>query len=150
MGVVMRYCLGPNTLGRMKGCPIHLSFHSCVPCSKMAIIFFMYSWVLGGGIPIAPGNILCNNTSRATDRQSLCLPSLNAQINSSKAGVWVQILPILSLYTGVVYRLLQPSIFEINSRTLMAMMLWAPDVLWFLLSAYRQSSMNLTSISSLV
>ena len=63
--------------------------------------------------------------SCAVDRQSLYLPSLNAQINSLKSGVEVRILPILLLYTGVVYMSLQPGIFEINSRILMDMMLWA-------------------------
>ena len=91
-GSIIRYWPGPNTLGGMEGCPIHLSFDAGVPCSKMGIILFIHSWVHGGGTPMAPGSIRQNNTSHAVDRQSLCLLSLNAQINSSKAGVWVQIL----------------------------------------------------------
>ena len=84
---IMRYWPDPNTLGGMEGCPRHLTFNACVPHSKMMIILFMQSLVLGGGTPIAPGSILQNNTSHATDRQSLCLLSLNAQMNSSKALV---------------------------------------------------------------
>ena len=47
----------------------------------------MHSLVLGGGTPVAPGSILQNSMSHAIDRQSLGLPSLNAQINSLKAVV---------------------------------------------------------------
>ena len=54
----MRYWLGPNTLGRMEGCPGHLSFDAGVPRSKMRIILLMYALVLGGGTPLAPGSIL--------------------------------------------------------------------------------------------
>ena len=85
----MRYWLGPNTISGMEGCPIHLSFYIGVPHSKMGIILFVCSRVFGGGTPVAPGIILQNNTSHAVDRQSLCLPPLNAQTNSSKAGVQV-------------------------------------------------------------
>ena len=85
----MRYWLGPNTLGGIEGCPIYLSFDIGVPHSKMGIILLLCSRVLGGHTPVAPGSILQNNMSHAVDRQSLCLPSLNAQINSSKAVVQV-------------------------------------------------------------
>ena len=84
-GGIMRYWLGPNTLGGMEGCPGHPSFDAGVPHSKMMIILLMQS--LGSGTPVVPGSILQNNTSHATDRQSLCLLSLNAQMNSSKAVV---------------------------------------------------------------
>ena len=86
-GGVMRYWLGPNTLGKMGGCPIQLSFDIGVPRSKMRIILLMHSLVLGGGTPVGPGSILRNSMSHAVDRQSLCLPSLNAKINLSKAVV---------------------------------------------------------------
>ena len=98
----MKYWLGPNTLGGMQGCPIHLSFNIGVPHSKMGIILLMRSQVFGGCTPIAPGSILQSNMSHAVDRQSLCLPSLNTQINSSKAVVQVQIWPSLLLNMGVV------------------------------------------------
>ena len=119
----MRYWLGPNTLGGIKGCPGQLPFDAGVSHSETTIILLMQSLVLGGGIPIAPGSIFQNSTSCATDRQSLCLLSLNAQMNSSKAVVCVLIQPSLSLNTGVVYKLLQPDILEINLRTLIAMIL---------------------------
>ena len=54
----MRYWLGPNILGGMKRCPIHLSFDIDVPHSKMGIILLMHSRIFGGSTPIAPGNIL--------------------------------------------------------------------------------------------
>ena len=73
----------------MEGCLGHLSFDAGVPHSKMAIILLMHSLVLGGGTPVAPGSILRNSMSGATVRQSLCLLSLNAQKNSSKAVVQV-------------------------------------------------------------
>ena len=117
----MRYWLGPNTLGGMEGCPGHLSSDAGVPCSKTTIILLMHSLVLGAGTPVAPGSILQNSMSHAIDRQSLCLLSLNAQINSLKAVVQVQIQPSLLLNTGVVYKSLQPNILEMNLRTLIAM-----------------------------
>ena len=86
------------------------SFDAGVPRSKMTIILLMHSLVLGGGTPVAPGSILQTSTSCATDRQSLCLLSLNAQMNSSKAVVRVSIQPSLSLNTRVVYKSLQPDI----------------------------------------
>ena len=85
----MRYWLGPNTLGGMEGCPGHLSFCTGVPCSKTMIILLMHSLVLGGCTPVAPGSILQNSMSYDTDKLSLCLLSLNVQINSSKAVVRV-------------------------------------------------------------
>ena len=145
----MRYWLGPNTLGGMDWCPGHLSFDAGVPRSKMTIILLVHSLVLDGGIPVAPGSMLRNSTSHATDRQSLCLLSLNAQMNSSKAVVRVSIQPSLSLNTGVVYKS-QPDILEMNSRTPVAMISWASVDLWFLLLANKQSSMNSSLISSRV
>ena len=83
----MRYWLGPNTLGGMEGHPGHLSFNADVPRSKMAIILLMHSLVLDSGTPVAPGSILQISMSHATDRQSLCLLFLNAQMSSLKAVV---------------------------------------------------------------
>ena len=134
----------------MEGCPIHLSFDIRVSCSIIAIIFLIYSLVFGGGVPVAPGSWQPNNTSQTMARQSLCFLSWNTHVKSSKAGVWVQSLPIWLQNMGVVYSSLQPGIPEMNLRTLIAIMSWASGVLWFLLSAYKQSSMNCTSISSLV
>ena len=72
-----------------------------------------------------PGSILRNSTSHATNRQSLCLLSLNVQMNSLKAVVHVSIQSSLSLNIGVVYKSLPPDILEMNLRTLIAMMSWA-------------------------
>ena len=76
----------------------------------------MQSLVLGSGTLVAPGKSLWNSTSCATDRQSLCHLSLNAQINSSKAVVKLWILPNLSQNTAVVYRLLWPDIFLLSVK----------------------------------
>ena len=122
----------------MEGCPIHLSFD----IGARGIILYMCSQIFGGGTPVAPGNILQNNTSHAVDSQSLCLPSLNAQINSSKAVVQVLFWPILLLNTGVVYMSLRSGILgdEIKNTH-------GHDVVSFCCPTF---GMNLTLISSLV
>ena len=50
------------------------------------------------------------------DRQSLCIPSLIAQINSLKTVVQVQSQRSLLLNTGMVFMSLQPDILEMNSK----------------------------------
>ena len=122
MIIVIVYCSWINyiyiyILSGMEGCPSHLSFNMGVTCSITAIICLMYSLIFGRGVPVVPSSWWPNNTSQAVVQQSLCLLSQNAHINSSKAGVQVQSLPIWLWNIGIMYSSLWPGIPEMNSRT---------------------------------
>ena len=116
----------------MEGCLSHLSFDIGVSHSIITIICLMYSLIFGGGVPVVLSSWWPNNRSWAVARQSLCLLSWNAHINSLKASTHVWTLLIQLQNAGIMFSSIWPGIPKINSRTLTTMMLWASVVLWFL------------------